>query len=347
MNALGDPLQIVGRSRSLTLPGRLLLAPMEGITDPLFRDCVLPLGGWAAGVTEFVRISVHPVPVRVFRRFFGSGSRHRPVAIQLMAAAPTHVAASVQAAEDAGAAWIDLNFGCPAPTVFGHCAGSALLAHPARMAAIAAEAVAATVLPVSAKIRVGIQDPKPLADNLRALADAGVAMITVHGRLRTQGYHQPATWAWIGEAVAALRAAGHRIPLAGNGSVEAPAEAEALCRATGCDLVMIGRGALADPWIAARSLGAPPASAAQAVAFAADYHARAAAARGPGVALSKLKQLVRWYTAGDLFVGDETGRNGLLRLTDAGAILHQLGERRRDAMPRRPPGIDGPQDGAP
>ncbi len=321
MNLLTEPLRLVGRGRSCELPGRLLLAPMEGITDPLFRDCVLPLGGWAAGCTEFVRVSVSPVPAKVMRKFLGPGSVHRPVAVQLMAAEATHVAASVRAAEGVGAAWIDLNFGCPAPTVFGHCAGSALLAHPDRLAAIAATAVAATGLPVSAKIRVGINDHAPLARNLLALADAGVAMITVHGRLRIHGYHQPSTWSWIAEAVSTLRASGHRIPLIGNGSVERPEDVAALMAASGCDGVMIGRGALADPWIAARALGGAPATAAQAIAFAVDYHDRAAAARGPGIALSKLKQMVRWYTAGNLFAGDEDRRMALLRLGQAEAVI--------------------------
>ena len=308
----------------MTLPTRLLLAPMEGITDPVFRDCVLPLGGWGAGCTEFVRVAVAPVPRKVVARFLGPGSVHRPVAVQLMAASPEHVAASVRAAEAAGAAWIDLNFGCPAPTVFSHCAGSALLSHPARMTAIVAAAVAATDLPVSAKIRVGVTDPGDAADNVVALADAGAALITIHGRLRTQGYHQPATWSWIADAVCALRAAGHHIPVAGNGSVESPGDAAALVAATGCDLVMIGRGALADPWLAAQALGQSAPTAADAVAFTHAYHDAALAARGAHVALCKLKQLVRWYRAGDLFAGREAERLAALRLPDATAILARL-----------------------
>ena len=318
------PLTLVGRGRTVTLPSRLLLAPMEGITDPVFRDCVLPLGGWGAGCTEFVRVAVAPVPRKVIARYLGPGSVHRPVAVQLMAAAPDHVAASVRAAEAAGAAWIDLNFGCPAPTVFSHCAGSALLAHPARMAAIVAAAVAATTLPVSAKIRVGVHDPTTAAGNVVALADAGAALITIHGRLRTPGYHQVATWSWIAEAIGALRAAGHRSPVAGNGSVERPGDAQAMIAATACDLVMIGRGALANPWIAGEALGQPIATAAQAIAFAHRYHDTALAARGAHVALCKLKQMVRWYQAGELFAGREDARQAALRCNAASDILAAL-----------------------
>jgi tRNA-dihydrouridine synthase C len=177
-------LAIRGRTGAVRFPTACLLAPMEGITDPQFRALVLPLGGVGGASTEFVRISVAPVPVRVCRRHLGAPAPV-PVAVQLMAAGPEHVAVSAANAEQAGAAWVDLNFGCPAPVVFGKCAGAALLDRPEAIAAITAAAVAGTGLPVSVKLRAGIDSDRRLEECLHAAAGAGAAMITLHARLRT------------------------------------------------------------------------------------------------------------------------------------------------------------------
>lgn len=294
---------------------------MEGITDHIFRSLVAGLGGMGAACSEFLRISVAPVPQRVVRRHLASPSPGVPVAVQLMAAGPEHVARSAANAEAAGAAWIDLNFGCPAPVVFGKCAGSALLDHPRTMAAILREAVAGTALPVTAKLRAGIASPDRLEDNVLALAEAGAAAVVVHGRLRVQGYGEPATWEWIARAVAALRRAGHAIPVVGNGGVECAADVAAMRAATGCRAVMVGRAALADPFIFRAAAGGVEAGRAEAAGFPRAYHAAVAAERGGGLALARLKQLTRWYRAGGLFAGREEERQGLLRSAGAGDIL--------------------------
>lgn len=300
----------------------LFLAPMEGITDPCFRTLVTRLGGVGGASTEFLRISANALPARVIRRNLGGGEPC-PVAVQLMAAEPEHVPATVAAAEAAGAAWIDLNFGCPAPMVFRKCAGSALLAHPQRMAAIVAAALSATRLPVSAKLRAGIGDAAQVGPLVRGLADAGAAMITLHARLRVQSYATPPTWSWIAEARSALAAGGHRIPLVGNGGVEHPAQVAAMIAATGCDGVMIGRGALHNPWIFREALGGAPAGRAEALAFVRAYADAVAQARSPQLALIKLKQLARYCRAGGII--DDGCRAQLLRLDDLAAALALLG----------------------
>ncbi len=130
--------------------------------------------------------------------------------------------------------------GCPAPVVFNKCAGSALLADPQAMARIVSAAVAATSLPVSAKMRAGISDRARMRDCLRAVADAGADLVTLHARLRAQSYSVGATWSWIAEARAMLGEAGHRIPLVGNGSIEAAPDIARMRAETGCDAVMVG-----------------------------------------------------------------------------------------------------------
>ena len=327
--------------RAVTIAPATLLAPMEGVTDPVFRDCVLPLGGVGAACTEFLRISVAPLPAKVVRKALyqdgsheaaiargepgaarrapagSAGIRHAgpPVAVQLMASDIDHLAPSIQAAERVGAAWIDLNFGCPAPIVFNKCAGSGLLDHPERLASIVRTAVAATGLAVSAKLRVGITSPARLDELMLAAAEAGAAMITLHARLRCQSYAEPSTWSWIAQAKRTLVAAGHTVPLVGNGSVEAPGDVARMRRETGCDAVMIGRGALADPWIFAQAGGGPGPTPAMALDFARGYAATVTAARGERVAVAKLKQLARWYRCGGLFAGEagDQRRRELLR----------------------------------
>jgi len=310
---LAEPLVLSGTGQRVTLPNRVLLAPMEGVTDSIFRTLVSELGPLGGAVTEFVRLSVAPASLRVLRAQLGPPLLATPVAVQFMASEPTHLAVSVAHAVRAGAAWIDLNFGCPAPIVFGKCAGSGLLAHPDRIAAIVAAAVAATTLPVTAKLRAGIDAPDRVAELVCAAAGAGAAAITLHARLKVQGYHQPATWSWIATARAALDKAGHRIPLIGNGAVEAPADAARLIEETGCDAVMVGRGALANPWLPSCILGGPTPTPAQAARVACLYHDRLAATAGPRVAGARLKQLIKWYRAGDLFAADPHHRTTLLR----------------------------------
>lgn len=318
-------------------PTPLVLAPMEGITDRTFRRLVCALGGVGGACTEFIRVTVAPVPRRVIARELGEPVPGVPVAAQLMAAEPTHVAASAANATAAGASWIDLNFGCPAPTVFGHCAGSALLADPDRLAAIVRAARSGTALPVSAKVRAGINDPARLEDCVLAAAEAGAALVTVHGRLRRQSYAEPATWAWIARAVAALRPLG--VPVCGNGSVDQPEDAARMRAETGCDLVMVGRAALADPWMFRQVAGGPSAAPVEVSAFARNYHAAVAAdagagsaGAGSGRALSKLKQWVKYLRAGNLFRNDPAGRQQLLRCTDAETILADLDHRARQAV---------------
>ena len=291
---------------------------MEGITDQVFRDTAIAVGGIGGACTEFVRISSSALPAKVIRRYFGEPRSDVPVGVQLMAADAEHLVPTIRAVERCGAPWIDLNFGCPAPVVFSKCAGSAMLAKPEAMAAIIRTAVATTGLPVSAKMRAGIQDPVRLTEILHAVAEAGAAMITLHARLRIHGYHQPAHWPWIAEAVAFLKG---RVPLIGNGGVESPADVQRMLAETGCDGVMIGRAALADPWIFAGARGAPPADGPTAARFVLTYAAAVLAVREPQVCLSKVKQLTKWYRAGDLFAGREEQRQALLRCAVLDEVL--------------------------
>jgi tRNA-dihydrouridine synthase C len=302
-------LTLAGPQRAVVIDPPVLLAPMEGITDRTFRGLIAPLGGLGAAISEFIRISVAPTPVKVCRRDLGTAIG-LPVAIQLMTPDESHLALSVANAEAAGAAWIDLNFGCPAPVVFNKCAGSALLAHPERIARIVATAIAATGLPVTAKMRAGIASPAHLRELVTAAAEAGAAAITLHARLRITGYHEPATWAWLAEAREALARCARPVPLIGNGGIERPDDIARMRRETGVDGVMIGRAALGDPFIFRVAAGLPAPDAAEASAWACAY-LDALGGTGP-----KAKQLVRYWNAAGM-LADPAERHALLRGSEA------------------------------
>ena len=318
-----EPANAVITSRSsdrhVTFLSPLLLAPMEGVTDRTFRAAALDLGHVGGACTEFLRISSSPIPLHLIRRELGPVRGDVPVAVQLMSPGLDHLAETVENAERAGAAWIDLNFGCPVARVCGKGAGSALLSDPPLLARIVATAVAATELPVTAKIRAGVDDTSRLLDIVDAAAGAGAAMLTVHGRRRVDSYSDPANWEWIAAAVSRWRgrAAG---PVCGNGSVETPADARRMMAETGCDLVMIGRGAISNPFVFREFAGLPPASAAEAAKFALGYADAIDAGADGRHRLGRMKQLVRYYRAGGLFDGREGDRLGLLRAQDAGPI---------------------------
>ena len=288
----------------------MFLAPMEGVTDPVFRGLVLDLGGAGGASTEFVRVSSHAITVRKLERELGALREDVPVAIQLMAAGTDYLGETIAHAEEVGAPWIDLNFGCPVKRVFGRGAGSAVLAEPERLHAITSAAVDAANVPVSAKIRVGIEDDSQLIEILDAAGEGGAAMITLHARTRKDSYNTPARWEWIARAAAHVHKRFPGVSLIGNGSVESAADAREMMRTTNCDGVMIGRAAVANPFIFNEVLGDDPATREQARRFALGYFD----ALDPDRALGRFKQMLRVYTAGALFTDN---RPELLRITDA------------------------------
>jgi tRNA-dihydrouridine synthase len=314
---------IAGRdpSRAVTLSPALLLAPMDGYTDRTFRNLVLDLGGAGGALTEFVRISSSVVPVRILRRELGAPGRHAlPVGVQLMAAGTEHLPGTVANAEAAGAAWIDLNFGCPVRRVFNKCAGSALLAYPEQIGAIVAAAVAATGLPVTAKLRAGVDDASRLTENLDACAAAGAAAITLHARLRRHGYGEPAQWEWIRHAAAWLHGRHPGVSLVGNGSVATAADAARMFADTGCDAVMVGRGALANPWLFRQAAGGQPATREEALALALRYFDLVLAHGG----FDRFKAFIASCTAGGIWDACPQARKELLRERDPAVVRDWL-----------------------
>ena len=305
--------------RSLPFTAPWLLAPMEGVTEPCFRDIVLQrnaathLGG---AFTEFVRVSEVPTPAHVLLRHLGPRRFDAPVGLQLMGSDLAKLAASAQNAVACGAPLIDLNFGCPAKGAIRGCAGSALLKEPAaveRVVRAVADAVPDT--PVTAKIRAGYDDASQIEALARAVEAGGAALLTVHCRTRAEAYQPEVDWQRIARAVRAVS-----IPVCGNGSVTTHTDLQRMREETGCAFVMVGRGALADPWI----FSGTRVSRAEAARFLLDYAEamRTRAQFPPGGILSRLKQLFRHWTAGALFAEHE--RRAWLQQSDGAGVLARL-----------------------
>lgn len=234
---------------------KLILAPMEGLADYWIRQMLTDYGSFDWCVSEFVRVSGTLLPPRVFHRWcpeLRTGSRTRggtPVHLQLLGSDPACVADNAARAVELGAPAIDLNFGCPARTVNRHRGGAVLLDEPEVVHAVVA-AVRATVppaVPVSAKMRLGNRDMDRSLDNAMAVEAAGASWLTVHGRTRVQGYRPPAFWdriAYIREAVS--------LPVIANGEIWTADDARRCIVESGCDDLMLGRGAVADPFLCVR-----------------------------------------------------------------------------------------------
>ena len=228
---------------------------MEGLADCVLRDVLTRLGGYDGAVSEFVRVSGSLLPQRSFRRIcpeLDNASRTfagTPVVVQLLGSDPASMAENAAQVARLSPAGIDLNFGCPAPKVNRHGGGAMLLDDPDQLGLIAAAVRQAvpSVIPVSAKMRLGVRDAGKALACARALEAGGVSSLVVHARTKEEGYRPPAHWPWV-----ALIREAVGVPVIANGEVWT-AEDYAQCRAvTGCDDVMIGRGAVSDPFLARR-----------------------------------------------------------------------------------------------
>ncbi len=312
--AMLEPISLCSpHGRQLVIPRPVFLAPMDGVTDALFRRLVVAEGGVGVVCSEFARISVTALPRRNLVKVMGSPLVGVANGLQIMLADTRHLASTVQHAASIGADFLDLNFGCPAKRVVSHCAGSALLAHPERMAQLVAATVAATELPVTAKLRVGIDSADHLEECLDAVCGAGATLVALHARLRVQNYQQAACWEWLQRAAAHMAGRWPGVVLVGNGGIDSVKQARAMASFPGVHGIMVGQAALADPWIFRQINGGNPASPAEAKAFIGRYAAALRDRMKPSAALGRLKQLIKYWRAGDVFSQDDAQRRHLLR----------------------------------
>jgi tRNA-dihydrouridine synthase C len=277
------------------LPRRILLAPMEGLLDHHLRDTLTQVGGVDRCVSEFIRVTDQLLPPRVYRRLMPellNGSRTRagiPVRAQLLGSDPVCLAENAALLATLGPEGVDLNFGCPAPTVNRHRGGAVLLDEPELVHAIvsAVRRAVPAALPVSAKMRLGHRDESRMIECAQAIESAGANELVVHGRTKLHGYRPPAYWdriAHIRESVA--------IPVVANGEVWTVEDAQRCLAESGCDALMLGRGMVADPGlaIAIRAGAGPGTDWATLEPLVADYWRRIGPTIAPRHRAGRLKQ---------------------------------------------------------
>lgn len=242
--AAGLPSFTVGDVR--VAPG-LVLAPMSGVTDSPFRRLVKLASGDAVGLvmSEFISIELLTRKQLQAAVRLSFSESERPVSVQLYGADPERMAEAARMVEDAGADLLDINCGCPAPKIVRRGGGAGLLRDLPRLASLLDHTVRAVSIPVTVKIRNGWCDDSINALETLAVAEAhGAQAIAVHGRTRVQLYRGEADWSVVAEMKARAR-----IPVLGSGDILSAADALGRFAATGCDGVMIGRGAITNPWI--------------------------------------------------------------------------------------------------
>lgn len=224
----------------------VIVAPMEDVSDAVFRRICRARGADLC-VTEFVNVEglLRGCKNAAQKIAIGADGDH-PTAIQIYGSDPGRLAEAARIAEAAEPAFIDINCGCWVPKIARRGAGAGWLRDPEAMVAMAKMLVESVSLPVTVKTRIGWgpESHMPIVDLARRLEDVGVRALTIHCRTAKMGYSGKADWSWAARAKEVVS-----IPVIVNGDITSAADAERAIRETGCEGVMIGRGAIAHPWI--------------------------------------------------------------------------------------------------
>jgi tRNA-dihydrouridine synthase B len=238
------------RIAHLELESNLFLSPLAGYTNLPMRLTLRELGGLGWATTDLVNARSLIERNAVALKMVETTAEDRPMSIQLFGSVPGEMRDAAMMCEQLGAQAVDINMGCPVRKVTKIGGGSAMMTELDKTAALVRGMVAAIGIPVTAKMRLGWDADNITAPDLaRALEDAGVSAVFIHGRTRAQGFSGSVNLAGIRAVVEAVRS----IPVIGNGDVTTPAAARLMIAETGCDGVSIGRGAFYDPWIFRRT----------------------------------------------------------------------------------------------
>ena len=287
------------RIGNIELASNLLLAPIAGYCDLGFRLAVRPLGGLGLAYTHLISSRALVEDTGNAMRLVRTCAADRPLGVQLYGGDSQVMADAARRAVDRGAAVIDINMGCPVDKVTKRSGGAAWLCDPLGAARLAETVAKSVSVPVTVKVRLGPDEDRIVAPRLaRMFAEAGVAAMTVHGRTTAQRFGGRVNLDRIADAVSA---AGD-MPVIGNGDVKTPQDAAVMIERTGCSGVMIGRGALRDPWLFRdadaylRAGRVPPRpSIPERVALMVRHFDVLASAEGEHRACHMIRQRISWY----------------------------------------------------
>ncbi|MBM3788837.1 MAG: tRNA dihydrouridine synthase DusB [Acidobacteria bacterium] len=285
---------------TVTIDPPLILAPVAGHTDTLFRQAIKGLGGCGLVVSELVStegLTRNQGESRYLTRF---EEAERPVSLQIFGSDPKRMADSAALVQDMGADIVDINLGCPVKKVVRQGGGSNLLRDLPLLERIFKAVRSAITIPLTVKIRSGWDlNSVNAPEVLRLAEDCGIEALAIHGRTRCDMFSGKADWNIIARVKAASR-----IPIMGNGDVFAPEDAERMFRETRVDGVMIGRGVLSNPWLIRQcrdhlaGAAVTPVSLEQKGAFVLDFLARVARDVPAPLALGKMKRMGGYLSKG-------------------------------------------------
>jgi len=279
----------------------LILAPMAGITDHVYRLMLRRIGGVGLVTMEFISSeAITRGNARQMRKMLFS-REERPLSIQIYGSDEERMSAAAEIVEELGPDVCDINMGCPANKVLKGCAGAALMGDLPLARRIVRGVKRRVSMPLTVKFRLGLDsDRVNFLDLARMCEDEGAAAVAMHARTARQMYTGRADWSRIAELKRHVS-----IPVVGNGDVETPQDAVAMLRETGCDAVMIGRATMKNPWVFRQTAdllaGRLPREASLAERrdlMLGHFHAIENAAYDPKEALHKLRTMTGWYTHG-------------------------------------------------
>lgn len=284
----------------VSLKNNLILAPMAGVTDLPFRLLCKEQG---AGLLCMEMVSAKAIYFnnKNTEELLTIDDREPPVSLQLFGSDPDIISEMAKKIENRPFSILDINMGCPVPKVAGNGEGSALMKNPKLVEEIVSKTAKAIKKPVTVKIRKGFDDEHINAVEIARIAEsAGAAAVAVHGRTREQYYSGKADWDIIRQVKEAVK-----IPVIGNGDVTSPEAARQLMETTGCDGIMIGRGAQGNPWIFRQILHwmetgeEEPKPDLEEVKSMILRHARMLVEyKGAYTGIREMRKHVAWYTAG-------------------------------------------------
>jgi nifR3 family TIM-barrel protein len=241
MSTLVQKIQI----RGLEIDPPLLLAPMAGITHSAFRQICSGFGGVGLLSTEMLGARRLPTESPRFSPYIIRTALEKPLSYQLLISREHEIAPAIDVLHRLKADAIDLNMGCPATAVGKFGSGIKMMELPGDVRCIVAAARKRTTLPLTAKIRLGIElDEQKLLDFCAMLEDEGIDMVSVHARLKNESFARSPRWEWVAKVKGRLK-----IPVIANGGIFTVQDAEDCLRISGADGLMIGRGAVIQPWL--------------------------------------------------------------------------------------------------